>query len=218
MSIINRKSLNQRTGLYSITICFAAEFWNLTKFNYLGTKTVVCMYLFTYSMEQSHFWESNRFKASQENPRILWNPKVHYRIHKCPPPVPILSQLDPVHTPTSWRSIIILSSHLRLALPSGLFPSGFPTETLYTPLPSSVRATCHASLILLDFITRTLLGKQFRSLSSSLWTVVYNANKLCGKCIVLECHCRWYKYRMAYWKVIPSVRTDSVIYKAGACA
>ena len=42
-------------------------------------------YFLTYSMEQIPSWESNRFPASQEFPRILWNPKVHYRIHKSPP-------------------------------------------------------------------------------------------------------------------------------------
>jgi len=51
-----------------------------------------------------------------------------------------LSQASPIQSiyphPTYWRSILILSTHLRLGLPSGLLTSGFPTKALYTPLSS----------------------------------------------------------------------------------
>jgi hypothetical protein len=70
---------------------------------------------------------------------------------------------SPHPNPTSWRSILILSSPQRLVIPNGLFPSGFPTNTLCTHLSSPIRATCPAHLILLDLTTRKILGKEYRS-------------------------------------------------------
>ena len=94
-------------------------------------------YILTYSMVHSPSWEANWFAASQEIPRFhetrrfitaLTNVRHLF-----------LSWARPIQSiyphPTSWRSLIILSTHLRLGLPSGLSPSGFPTKTLYTPSP-----------------------------------------------------------------------------------
>ena len=99
------------------------------------------------------------FAANQEIPRILWNPKVHYRTHKRPPPV--LSWANSIQSPqplpTSSRSILILSSHLRLGLPNGSFPQVSPPKPYaHLSLPPYLPHAPPIS-ILLDFITRTIL-------------------------------------------------------------
>ena len=141
-------------------------------------------------MVQSPSWEANQFAASQEIPRISRNPKVHYRTHKTPPPVSILGQSNPVHIPTSHlleiHPNIIHSSKPRS--PQWSLSLRFPHQDPIHPLSSPIRATCPVHLILLDFTTRTILGEEYKSFSSSLCNLFHSpvTSSLLGPNILLN--------------------------------
>ena len=127
-------------------------------------------------MVQSPSWAANWFAASQEIPRNSWNPKVHYRTHKLPPPVSILGQPNPVHIPTSH----LLEIHPNIIRPSTpMYPRWslslrFPHQDPIHLPSSPIRVSCPAHLIFLDFITRTILGEQYKSFSSSLCNLLHS--------------------------------------------
>jgi len=108
----------------------------------------------------------------------------------CPPPFPTLNQLDPAQTPHPN----FLKIHLNIILPSAPRSSKwslsftFPHQNLYMTLLSPIRASCHAHLILLDFINRTLLDEGNKSLSSSLCSFLHSpvTSFLLGQNILLK--------------------------------
>ena len=123
------------------------------------------------SVEHSPSWEANTSSANQEIYRILWKPKVHYRIHNSQAPVLILNQIDPVNIPTSYFSKI----RFNITLPSmaGSFQCSpsfrLPTKTLYVSLISPIRAICPAHFSLGDLINRMIFGEEYRAQDSSLF-------------------------------------------------
>ena len=134
----------------------------LVFFNYItinGAKKNIL----TYSMEQSPSWE-----AKWLNLQLIKKFPAFYGTRKF---ITVLTSSrhlslswansiqSPQPLPTSWRSILILSSYLRPCLPSVLFPSGFPTKTLYTPFlsPYSCRICVNTSFFFGDiYLSETL--------------------------------------------------------------
>ena len=87
-------------------------------------------------MEQSFFWEADRCSVSQKISRILCNVIVHYFIQNRLPPVPIPSQINPIHAfPSHFLKIhFTIVPRVRLGLQISLFHSGFLTVNLCVPL------------------------------------------------------------------------------------
>jgi hypothetical protein len=114
-------------------------------------------------MDQSYSSDANSLSATQDISYPLWNTKFHYGVHNSPPLIRNPSQIHPLYTFLTYFSKIhsTMSSHIRRSLCSDVFPSSFLIKILYEIIISSMRAKCHAHLILLYLATLIIREQLF---------------------------------------------------------
>jgi len=123
----------------------------------------------TNCMEKTPSWGANSHSATQI-PRILWNMKVHYHVHKDPRLVP--TWIASIHStpchPISLTYVLILSSYLRLGLQSG------PSPTAKILYPSHLSYACYIPFhLILDLIILIIFGEAYKLRNSSLCCLLH---------------------------------------------
>ena len=117
------------------------------------------------SMEKNPSWEATRSTATSEIIRILWNPKIQYRIYQRPPLVPNLSQSNSVYDATFY----FLKTHFNRIVASTLTSSKWylsivsPNQNSLCTSTFPISATYPAHFILLYLITRMIFGGEYRA-------------------------------------------------------
>ena len=142
------------TDMYvGVFICNGPRFVDIVHLTCVRSAWIT--YLLTYSLHSTSSWEANRFSASQETPLILWNPNVHYRIHNCPPPYPILSQINPLapNDHYSGRTAPLTSKRYILYIYSTNIGTEYFKHGIYSPLFSLQNAVC---FIILTYLVPVL--------------------------------------------------------------